>query len=72
MNARVVSVRATQRVVFREVRYRCSYCSKPYGTLAGVAGHLVNHHAGEVIPTEYAMRALAEAVESFDRASRIS
>jgi len=48
--AKLVSVRATTRVVYKEQRFACPYCKKLYGTLPGVAGHLVNHHRGNRIP----------------------
>jgi len=47
---KVVNVRASTRVVYKEERFKCPYCKKLYGTIPGVAGHLVNYHAGEKIP----------------------
>ena len=31
--------------------HRCPYCTLMYGSLAGVATHLVRKHAGEPIPS---------------------
>ena len=50
---KVVNVRASTRIVYKEERYECPYCKRRYGTLPGIAGHLVRYHIGQRIPSEY-------------------